>query len=188
VINSFGLVENHSKRRFFDSFNREDSATIGSAETGQTSTVVHGAWAISGNKLINTSLSGMGTIIWETGKSDIILTADITHASYEALLFRYGGPTSYMVARVSIKTGYMDTFLYKYNGSYNTLGNCAVPGLNPGATINVKVTTIGESLTLYINGTQYLTATDNYNIDKTVIAIRTSNTSAGNAFDNLEVI
>ena len=174
--------------KFYDSFDRPNSSVIGKSDSGHNPTVVHGTWAIQSGKLVNTNLTSLGTIIWDVGKSDIVLSADITLAYYEALLFRYGGVNSYMVARVAVKTGYVDTFLYKYNGSYNTLANCAVQGYNSSDTINLKVSAIGNSLALYINGTKYLTATDNYNIDKTVIGTRISNTAAGNAFDNLEVI
>ena len=139
-----------------DTFQRADSATLGTAETGQTWTTVTGGIGITSNLAqINT---GAGTSL-------AIVDAGIANGSIECA-WRYAGASSGngMILRWIDSSNYLFTAiesaggtlkLYKYDaGALTALATVTGIGMTGDAWHQVKVTMRGSVITVSINGVQ----------------------------------
>jgi hypothetical protein len=144
-----------------DSFNRADSATtLGNAETGQTwsySNSVSNPWGISSNQAYLVSGTNAFAFV-DSGKADVEISATFpvspTSSTVHNIIARYTDTNNHYMFQ---NNGSNILFYKRVSGTYTQLGTVAN---TPQANDVMKVSLIGSTITLFINGVQKAQWTD----------------------------
>jgi chitodextrinase len=144
-----------------DSFNRVDSSTsLGVSDTGQTWTALTGTWGISSNQAYLAAGTG-GIAVIDSGKSDATIQVKnaVITATNMRFVFRLTDSNNYYI--VQTDTGNVYKLYKNVAGTFTSLGTST--GITPANGDVLKVVTNGSSITVYVNGSQIITATDTFN-------------------------
>lgn len=156
-----------------DSFNRTNNTTsLGTTDTGQTWVVVSGTWGIISNQAYAPIPTNPSIAYVDAGISDISVTETITWISNEGFVFRYTDASNHLLVRIS-STG---LGLFKnVTGTSTSIGNYAFTPTT--TTYTLKVVAQGSSITVYLDGTQRITATETFNQTSTKVGMREASSS-----------
>jgi len=139
----------------YDSLDRADSGTLGTADSGQTWSSETGAWTISGNQAVQTPGTPDARATIDLGSNDQTVEADLLHASNQQhVLARFSATPTFFIA--GFQVGDNTLYLFKYVAGYTQLGTYAA-GTHTG---RVKLTCIGTTITVYLDEVQRIQVTD----------------------------
>ena len=156
-----------------DSFTRANSTTsLGDTTTGQVWTAHTGGWGISSNQgYQSTPTNDAMATVESHSLSNCTISADITSGALGylgGLLFRYLNVNNCWVARLNTNAGSNALELYRRSGGTWTLvGSWSPAGLAASTTYALSVVLLGSSITVKLNGTTRITATNSQEADAT---------------------
>lgn len=161
-----------------DTFDRVDSTSLGTAETGQTWQNLSGVWGISGNQAYLTANNSTGTALVDAGTADcqIQVTYAGTFASSVKVVARCSDINNQIVFNAD------GTISRIQAGTWTLLGTTTIP--KSGDII--KMTLKGNDITVQVNDSEPLTVTDSFNNTVTKHGFR-AGTSA-QRFDNFKIL
>lgn len=142
-----------------DTFNRADSNTsLGNADTGQAWVALAGTWGISGNAAYSVSGVEYRNAAIDCGVSDGIIKVKFSITSrYQRLDFRVTDKDNLL----SVSTETSSYLLRKrVSGSWTALGTYSATPANGDV---IEVTLTGSNISVKINGTERLSATESFN-------------------------
>lgn len=187
----------------FDSFNRADNAaSMGNADTGQSWQVLSGTWGISSNKAYLASVTSQASTVVNAGVPGIAMTSDVTLSSTlnraaPGLVVRTIDDSNYLLATIT-KASTNDLIeIYKRDlGVFTQLAQLVGAGNVNGTTYSVRVTAIGNTISVYRDGVLKLSHTlvgadATKFATPTLCGIRVHNSATGDdglsRFDNISV-
>lgn len=174
-----------------DSFNRANSGTLGTADTGQAWTTHAGTFSIVSNKASSTNASGVIAATLDASLADIDYSIDMTlHASGSSnpgMVFRWSDINNFFEFTV---TASFCRLYRRLAGTFTSVGS-SVLALSPGSTYTFRVHAVGSAITCYANGVAVISATNTALTTNTRcgigVALESGNTN-GALFDNLSIV
>ncbi len=171
------LVEKGVK--VYDTFDRSDSASIGTADTGQIWTEDVGDLQISGNLLKTTTVSsGQSICSLESGLSNgrfsltVNIGADLITRNV-GVIFRMTDANNFWVARPSKTSGGAGSvqIVKCVSGVFTTVANISAT-VNANTEYSVMAVANNDIISLYFNGSLITEITDNFNATATKAGVR----------------
>lgn len=165
-----------------DSFTRANSTSIGKLETGQTWVNTAAPWGVSnGQAYVPTPDANLDRLIVDVGTPNFSVTVVATVlADNQRILFRYVDTANELYINMST----VNISLNKRVA--NALTSLATINRTPVAGDIIRVICRGNSLTLYVNGTQLASVTDATFNTATKVGLALLNTNTAR-FDNFLV-
>lgn len=166
LLNTMGVLA-------YDSFNRVDNAAaLGTADTGQTWTVLQGTWGISSNQAcLITSAGARNRIVINGLPANVSITITFSvNTVLSRLMFRHVDTSNYLQFINLSGSSYA---LYKVVAGVATmLGSFATTPAN-GDVLNVTLN--GSSIIAKLNGAQVISVTETFNQTATQHGFTTDN-------------
>lgn len=165
--------------KVYDTFDRADSASIGTADTGQIWTEDVGDLQISGNLLKTTTVSsGQAICSLESGLSNgrfsltVNIGADLITRNV-GVIFRMTDANNFWVARPSKTSGGAGSvqIVKCVSGVFTTVANIAAT-VNANTEYTVMAVANNDIISLYFNGSLITEITDNFNAAATKAGVR----------------
>jgi hypothetical protein len=163
-----------------DAFNRADSTTLGTADTGQVWTQVSGTVGIVGNAGGNTN-GNQGIVAINVGVSDYDAQFTTPASSADTFIFHFRYTNLSNTWRLAMDTNSYRLVLIKGGALTYTSPDFGVPGSND----TLRVVADGSTITVYLNGVLVHTDTSNALPTGSSVGWRVSSSTA--RFDNLVV-
>jgi lysophospholipase L1-like esterase len=132
-----------------DSFTRADGAALATSESGQTWTVLSGAFAVSGNKAVPTTA---GTVVVDSGRTDSDITCVVvpqTGANF-GVTFRANDDANRLL--VNIEPGNSALRLYKVDAGATTLLTSTTQTWTAGRQYTLRINTVVDTVSVYLDG------------------------------------
>ena len=140
-----------------DSFNRTDSATLGTADTGETwtsSAGSSGVFGISSNKAYVSSPQANSVAVLDTGITNYSVGATFTGTTGEwGLVLRYVDSNNYLL--VSFASQYWHRIRTRIASTNTAVVEKGFTTISDGTLVRVDV--VGNAVTVYMNGIETLT-------------------------------
>lgn len=168
-----------------DTFNRANSTTLGSAETGQAWSYYGGVWGVSSNRAYQSTPAADSFAVVDLGKAAQDITVDyVVAVGGMCVVARIVDRGNNYLADGSGNGGTAPlAILRKSGGGYTVLGN----GPNTSGASTIRFVASGTSLTMYQNGVQVIAVTDSAHQTATLVGIRSDADTAGR-FDNFQAV
>lgn len=166
-----------------DKFDRPNSTTLGTADTGQPWLNDEGSFSISSGKA-KAAVSEFGNAknYLDAGTSNIEASVDVSWHAYAGLHFRYKDGNNYLMARINNNS----LALTKFDGTSVTLGTYAFAPV-AGTVYRLKVLANGTSIRVYLDGVERISVTESAFLTEKKVGFRVSNNDSNSTFDNFEV-
>ena len=158
IINSYAFAnEGGGTVSITDSFNRTDSATLGTADTGETwtsSAGSSGVFGISTNKAYMSTPQANSVAVLDTGITNYSVGATFTGTEDEwGLVLRYVDSNNYLL--VSFDSQYWHRITTRIASTNTDRVSQGTTTISDGTLVRVDV--VGNAVTVYMNGIETLT-------------------------------
>jgi hypothetical protein len=169
-----------------DVFTRTSATTLGNADTGQAWTVLGGTWGTNGNEayVVTNAADSENAAVIDSAHSDC--SVEVTFP-----VIQKGGTGSRLIFRATDTSNYWmiqaesgSYHLWYKSGGYNDRGTF---GATPANNDTLKVVLSGNSITIFVNGTQQKTLTDAFNNTATKHGFGIYGPGSSYTFDNFKV-
>ena len=140
----------------FDTFNRADSGTLGTSDSGHEWTSNVGTWEIVGNQASQTSATASAQASLDLGTPDQVVEADLVHATAQQyVMARYTAGSSYYIAGFQASSNTLT--LFKQSGGFTSLGTYA----HSAHTGTVRLSVQGSgNIEVWLDGVSRITSGD----------------------------
>lgn len=176
-------VLNDAEAVVSDSFDRANSSTLGTADSGQLWVNRAGGLGIVSGKATRNAGSVVEADI-DAGLSDCVVSVDLTWQLNAGIAFRVFDSTNYFMARIASPAG-----LQVYSiaaGAATVLGAYAFTPV-AGTTYRLSVRLEGTSIIASIDGVERVNISSNFNRTYTKHGLTVRDVAATDTFDNFEI-
>lgn len=179
----------------YDGFDRANNgSSLGNADTGQLWSYLNSTWGISNSQAYNPSTSGpsdsqdKSLAYFDVGVSDVDISVTFSSyasAGYQGNLVIRANTTNYSYIYLQwANTSEIDLATFDGNATWTNIATYT--GATRGTSDKVRIVAQGSSITVYLNGTQIMTATCTLNQSSTIHGLNGQGNS-GVTFDNFHI-